>query len=288
MFKLISSETVPLTNEIVQKFLDMQPSPTERTLDIKRVKHLKDKAEAGYLVPFNWSCAKVNGKIVRMNGQHSSVMLNDLDDNLPKGLKVHLDTYEVDDTDGLALLFRQFDDRKSSRSPLDVSGAYQGLEKDLDNVPRASAQVAVQGVTWFRRSIEGFPVKSGDDIYDAFHQKALHKYIKYVGRLLTSKTRELKRVQILSALYATHSANEKVSVEFWNTVAKGGDEYSPESPTTVLAKWLQNAFDKEMKKAPKAAEYYNACIYAWNAYRANRDIRMINIKAIKSNLTADS
>jgi len=280
MFKLISSQTVDLTTSKVQEFLNMEASPTERELDPKRVKHLREKAEADHLVPFQWSCAKVDGKTVRMNGQHSSVMLAEYGDDLPSDLKVHIDLYDVDGLDGLALLFRQFDDRKSSRSPLDVSGAYQGLERSLKEVPRASAQVAVQGVVWFRRTIEGAPVPTGDDIYDTFHQKGLHTFIQYAGSLITSKTRELKKIQVLSAVYTTFSANEKVATEFWNSVAKGGDEYSEEDPTTVLAKWLQDAFDKNMKKAPKPAEYYNACVYAWNAYREGKELSKINIKSL--------
>src|SRR5436309_15077267 len=52
-----------------------------------------------------------------MNGQHSSTMLSGLNGNFPKDLKVHLDTYEVDTPEALAILFRQFDDRKSAAPP---------------------------------------------------------------------------------------------------------------------------------------------------------------------------
>ena len=66
-------------------------------------------------------------KRLRMNGQHSSNMLCGLNGHFPKGLKVHIDEYEVPNKPSLALLFRQFDDRKSNRSPSDVASAYQGL-----------------------------------------------------------------------------------------------------------------------------------------------------------------
>ena len=70
-----------------------------------RIKHLREKAEAGQLVTFNWSTAKLGERILRMNGQHSSKMLCDLNGAFPKGLKVHLDTYEVDSSEDLAILF---------------------------------------------------------------------------------------------------------------------------------------------------------------------------------------
>jgi hypothetical protein len=73
-------------------------------------------------------------------------VLSELNGHFPKDLKVHLDTYEVDDNDGLALLFRQFDSRKSGRTPTDVAGAYQGLHEELKDVPRASAKLAVEAI----------------------------------------------------------------------------------------------------------------------------------------------
>jgi hypothetical protein len=61
-----------------------------------------------------------------------------------------------------ALLFRQFDDRKSGRTSPDVSGAYQGLYPALRGV---------QGIVWHHRYIEGVPVPSGDGIYSIFREK---------------------------------------------------------------------------------------------------------------------
>jgi hypothetical protein len=80
----------------------------------------REKAEAGQLIAFNWAVAKIGDKEYRVNGQHSSAVLSELNGEFPQGLKVHMDTYEVDSNDGLALLFRQFDSRKSGHTPTDV------------------------------------------------------------------------------------------------------------------------------------------------------------------------
>ena len=84
--------------------------------------------------------------------------------------KVHLDEYEVASPDGLALLFRQFDDRKSGRSPGDVAGAYQGLYEPLRTVPKGAAKLGIDGVAWYRRMIEGAPVPSGDAVYSLMQE----------------------------------------------------------------------------------------------------------------------
>ena len=75
---------------------NLEASRTERVLDPVRVKHLRQKAEAGQLVTFHWSKAKLGSHLLRMNGQHSSNMLAGLNGQFPHSLKVHIDTYEVD------------------------------------------------------------------------------------------------------------------------------------------------------------------------------------------------
>jgi len=96
-YRLVKSEVCDLTPELAQQFRDLDPSPTERELNPARIRHLKMKAEAGQLVTFHWSVAKLGDKRLRMNGQHSSNMLCDLNGHFPKGLKVHIDEYEVPD-----------------------------------------------------------------------------------------------------------------------------------------------------------------------------------------------
>ena len=283
-FKLVNSATLPLTRDLVEQFRTMEPSPTERSLDPKRVRHLLEKAEAGQLVTFNWAKAKVGGKEVRMNGQHSSEMLAGLNGKFPEGLVVHMDEYEVDNPEGLAVLFRQYDDRKSGRSPSDVSGAYQGLYPALHDVPRDAAKLAIEGVTWYRRTIEGLPSATGDDQYALFAETGLHGFIQWIGELFSIKTPELKKPQVVSAIYATFIMNEVDAREFWEHVARGGVEYQESHPASMLSDWLLKAKKGEMKEPPKAAHYYQAAIYAWNAHREGKEFKTINVDKMKSML----
>jgi hypothetical protein len=86
-YRLVKSEVCDLTPELAQQFRELDPSPTERELNAARIKHLKTKAEAGQLVTFHWSVAKLGDKRLRMNGQHSSNMLCDLNGHFPEGPK---------------------------------------------------------------------------------------------------------------------------------------------------------------------------------------------------------
>src|SRR5215510_13866076 len=170
-YRLVKSEVRDLTPELAEEFRNLDPSPTERELNPARIRHLKTKAEAGQLVTFHWSVARLGDKRLRMNGQHSSNMLCALNGHFPKGLKVHLDEYEVPNKASLALLFRQFDDRKSNRSPSDVASAYQGLYEELHEVPKGPAKMAVEGASWYDRNVEGLPAPTGDDQYVRFSNR---------------------------------------------------------------------------------------------------------------------
>jgi hypothetical protein len=271
-----------LTRELAEEFRNLEPSPTERELNPLRLKHLKMKAEAGQLVTFHWSVARLGDKRLRMNGQHSSNMLCGLNGNFPKGLKVHIDEYEVQNKASLALLFRQFDDRKSNRSPSDVAGAYQGLYEELNDVPREPAKMAVEGACWYDRHIEGLPPVSGEDQYVRFGEPGLHGFIRWVGELFTIKTPELRRPTIVAAMYGTFMKNEAEARKFWAEVARGGEEYADNAPSTILDAWLKAMAEKRGAKTEvKPANLYQGCVFAWNAYREGKTISTIKFDTKK-------
>jgi hypothetical protein len=276
MFRLISSETKPLTPELAERFKAMMPSPTERVFDPARAKMLREKAEAGHLIAFNWAVAKIGDKEYRVNGQHSSSVLTELNGQFPQALKVHLDTYEVDRTDGLALLFRQFDARKSGRTPTDVSGAYQGLYTDLAGVPRGAAKLAVEGVAWYDKNVEGLPAPKGDDVYTLFGKTGLHSFIRWVGEdIFTIKTPELKRQTIVASMYGTFEKNEAEARKFWKEVSRGGVEFDDNHPTTILDAFFKSVVEDKKKLELKPANFYQASVYAWNAYREGKTITSV-------------
>ena len=126
----------------------MMPSPTERAFDEARAKMLREKAGARQLIAFNWATAKFGDKEFRMNGQHSSAVLCQLNGSVPwQGLKVHLDEIPSGQQ-GRARAFSSASstNRKSDRTPTDVDGRVQGLYHDaLKDVPRGAAKLAVEG-----------------------------------------------------------------------------------------------------------------------------------------------
>jgi hypothetical protein len=278
-FKLAKSEVVPLTYELAEKYAAMTASPTERELHAARVKHLTEKVAAGNAVTFHWASALLDGHEVRVNGQHSSAALKEMNGSFPPGLMVHREVYEVSDVEGLALLFRQFDDRKSSRSPADVAGAYQCLYEPLRDVPRGTAKLGMEAIVWLNRHIVGLPVPTGDDIYTKFADPLYHNALRWLGEVITMKTPEMARIQVIAAMFATFETNEPEARDFWASVARGGVEFEENAPATVLDAWLKDQKDPRNLRPAKPAELYQGCVYAWKAFRDDQPL-----KAIKSDI----
>lgn len=285
MFELLKSEVKSLTPELAKEFHELEPSPTERELNPQRLKHLREKAEAGHLVTFHWSAATLGTRRMRMNGQHSSTMLCELNGNFPEGLKVHLDEYKVESPDDLAILFQQFDDRKSGRSAGDVSGAYQGLYPELSEeiVPRGAAKQAIDGIAWYQRTVTKEPTPKGDLVYSLFGEKTFWPFIIWVGEVFSIKTPEMKISPIVAAMHATFSVNEVEARKFWHQVAAGGVEFEDNAPSTILDGWLKAFKEKENgKRKLTSSELYQGCVYAWNAFREEKIIKDIKHDTRKS------
>ena len=285
-FHLLSSQVTDLSPEVVTKFRSIEGSAVEREISRRRVKHLRDKIEAGLGVTFHWVTADLDGKTLRGNGQHSSTMLSEFSpDQFPKGLKVFQEHYKCDTADDFALLFQQFDDRTSSRSSNDVAAVYQGFQAELNGIPHEIAKLAIDGYTWYQRNVENVQdVPIGDRTYALFSDKWRHTSIKSLADLHNSKTRELQTRPVTAAIFGTFATNETEARRFWDEVSRGGDPDSENSPERVLDMWLRSIFEGSFEPPGKfgAKNHYQGCVYAWNAAREGKTISSVKFEVKKN------
>lgn len=92
--------------------------------------------------------------------------------------------------------------------------------------------------------IEGLPAPSGDDQYARFREPSLHGFVRWIGELFSIKTPELRRQTIVAAMYGTFIKNEIEARKFWANVARGGEEYAENAPSTILDAWLKTMAEK--------------------------------------------
>ena len=201
-------------------------------------------------------------------------------ETFPKNLKVFQEHYKCDSSDDFALLFQQFDDRSSSRSSGDVAAVYQGFQPVLVDVPHEIAKLAIDGYTFYQKSIEGAQnVPINDSKYALFSDTGLHPFIKWLAELHNSKTKELQKTAVTAAMYGTYAVNEGEAKRFWDLVSRGGDPDEDDLPERQLDLWLRSVYEGTID-VPASIQWknvcpYQACIYAWNASREGKRITSI-------------
>jgi hypothetical protein len=263
--RLLKSETKQIDKALVDRFATMTPSITERPLDDSRVDYLANKVVEGAAIPFLWSYARLDGKDYRINGQHSSHALAQMNGNMPENLVAHVDEYEVKDEAELVHLFRQFDARKSGRSPLDVANAYASVVPGLAGIPREILKLGAEGINWGRGAVDGLQARKADDRYIEMTLPQNLDFLQGLGAIFSIKTPELRSLPVVAAQYKTHFIDPDRSAKFWSSVARGGDEFDETDPARALDTWLRDLKSKSNRLVVRPLQIYQACIFAWNA-----------------------
>jgi hypothetical protein len=165
---------------------------------------------------------------------------------------VNVSTYEVDDDFALAMLFKQFDDRRSARGCADISGSFQNSVPVLREIPKGVGKIGIEGIAWYRWEAQRAPVQSGDDIYSLFFVEEYHQFLLWLGELSKEGIgHELKSRAVIASLYATYSANFGAQKEdarlFWALVARGGVE-----KTTRQRPFFRNGSKQQQTKRSPA------------------------------------
>lgn len=269
--------------EFASKHAQMPHSPVERNVDPNRVKKLVAILKNGLAVPFNWAVVEYEGKDVRMNGQHSSLAIMEVGKEIPDSLTFHLDRFRADGRNAMVELFRQFDQRWTSRTAGDICGAYQGLNPDLKDCNQKVVKAAAEALSWCLRTVEGTDAPVGDNTYDLLHDVRFTPFFQWVNGIWNGR-KELTKKEVMAAMYKTHEASEAGASNFWREVSFGPDYFTDDmAPGAVLIGELNRALeDKEYraKEFETPAIYYKKTIKAWNAHCASQ--RIASLKVTKS------
>lgn len=277
---LIESQTLILPREralkAAQDHLSLPNSPTERGFEKRREHELIERIKGGTWLPCNWATVHYENVKYRMNGQHSSHAMVSAAEYLPDRVSIHIDHYRADDRDSMALLFRQFDARFSGRTKQDVSGAYQGLVSELQDVARDKAKLAVEGVVWYERVVEKSPTMSGDAMYGIFFREMYYPFIHWMDKIFSSKTRELRHLGVVASMYATFLKSESGAQDFWPHVARQ-DVPDDKDPRTFLGNELLTFYESKEGKPLTQSEYYCKGVKAWNAWRYGDKVSTLKV-----------
>lgn len=286
-WKLVKSETVKANRqkaiELATAHCGLTESSIERQKDQRHVEKLIQILRGDIVLPFQWATVQFEGKKLRMNGQHSSAAIVEVAAEIPEHLVFHIDHYEANSREGMVGLFRQFDQRWSSRSSADIAGAYQGLMKQISECQRKVMKAAAEAISWCRRTVDGEEgVPTGDDTYSILHVERHLPFLLWVNGIVNGR-KELMKKEVMAAMYKSHDCSESHATEFWRPVSFGPDYFSDDTtPGAVLITELSRSFEEpdfREREFPQASIYYKKSVKAWNAHCAGQKISTLKVAA---------
>jgi hypothetical protein len=284
-WKLIESKTVKANRskalELASTHAALSESSIERRKDAAHVKKLVQIIRNDVALPFQWATVEFEGKKLRMNGQHSSAAILEVGQEIPDSLAFHIDHYEATSRSGMVELFRQFDQRWSSRNSADIAGAYQALVKEIAECNRKVMKAAAEGISWCLRAVDGEPhVPTGDDVYSLLHGERYLPFLLWLNGIFNYRREILKR-EVMAAIYKSYDASQSHADLFWRKLAHGPDAFSDDmEPGAVLVNELCRAYeDVEFrdKEFPQLSIYYKKSVKAWNAFCAGQRIATLKV-----------
>lgn len=264
-------KSVPLTQELATEFATMETFAGERPRKPKRLKFLNARLENNQFYSPRWAVAWLDGRKIRVNGQHSSIVLANANGRFPKNLQVIIDEFECDTDQDLAELFAQFDSRESGRSDGDMVGAHAKVHSEFTNVNNTYIDRLVRGIAFHVTGgyADGHPtseerarlIHNNRDFVRQYWEMAKPRWI--AGRLGAH-----------AAMFASYTSNKSEAFTFWNLVATEAHP-DPEHPTRKLRKWLDSIVVEGRSKSGRTDEWtpravYVKCLRAWNAFRTGQ------------------
>jgi len=265
---LTGTNVLPLTPELALEFATMPAWRGERPLSEARVTYLRHALEAGQFHSPKWATAKLGGRLVRMNGQHSSFMLSQAP-LFPKGLQAVVDEFAVDSESDLGELFTRFDTPASVRPPREQFAALvhggdlinEGDGRSVPGLERVASAMAL-ATTKFESRFSDPHLRAA-----VLHQDP--EFIDFAWPYITAKG--ISRPPVLAAVYMSWLKAPAEAAAFWNLV-RHENHPSPTNPSRLLARILLTYDGEGQLNLDEGRDLCAKCIHAWNNWRKGTEV----------------
>lgn len=267
MFKQVSLDLVPLTRSFAKTFSEMPTYGGDRDRESltgkRRIQWLETKIEDGEFYSPVWSTARLGGREYRVDGGHSSRMLTHLNGSFPQGLQVAIRRFDCRTEMDMAMLFDQFDHRRSLRDMKDKINAHKAIEPNLSDVSMSNLKILLAGLSYCLSGCGEERSLDEDERVRLLHEH--QKFIKWGARFLSAYTR---RCGVIAAMYAMWRKNEWEAEVFWDEAinASNPDAISPTRRLNTFLMTSHADIRAGLNKWNQRAMYVK-CIHAWNAWK---------------------
>lgn len=285
MRRLLNSETTPVTSELAKRFAAMPNVPRGRDVRPERIKYYqKALSEGVFREDLDWCtcfCAETSQEY-RVNGQHTSKFLADVDQERLAGFRVTITHYHCDTLRDVSDLYSTFDSRIGVRKNREINQTYAGAIRELDGISKWTIDLIVSGIS-YAKWLDSYTAH--DSVERA---KLLSENMDFciwapgiIGtRGSNAHVGHIQRTSVVAVMYWTRKKAPSLATEFWNAVRdKTGP--TPRVADRVLAEWLTTTGVRSEGRKPKKGadtdinrrkgsagprEFYVRCIHGWNAW----------------------
>lgn len=273
MFRIIDVQGIPCTKGAAAAHAALAGLPGEREVKQQRMKFLQSLLETGRFAGPSWArgLCKEDGKMYRLDGQHSSLMLSELDDmDIPPGLLIQMATWEFDTLREAADLFNTFNNPRSTRTNEDVMGIYKAAVPALAHLSRKFLVNVAHGVhvrereKWEDGDEEALgpyaPREHG--LYFQFAEPVAAAL--WLSRFAGLKNQAfLNQPVIVAEMIRQFEADEVLATTFW-TLVFTEDGVEAKHPARVLAESYRDYMKKKYARAP---QWKAKAVKAWKWFQ---------------------
>lgn len=273
MFTQIKKYDQIITTEFAMEVATHPRWKGERDLKRSRIDMLRGELNAGRFYSPTWVFAWLNGVKLRVNGQHSSTMLAECGEKLPRGIVVTVLEFLCQNENDVADLFSTFDRPESARNITEILNSHASIHDDLCSVSARSIKKCTAGIITALRltkRLQGSPTR--DDRARLVHSH--REFIAWGGKLVGS--RMIDRDAVSAAIYLTYEKSPQSAMKFWSMVLDGSAT-SNKHPSRLLQVMLLNIKTSAERGTNRTSKWPTRaivakCIHAWNAFCDGRDI----------------
>jgi len=277
--KLVGVESKAITKDLARWLYNLATVPGERTIKQSRLAVTKADLANGNVIAFRWAYATCNGVTYRVNGQHTSYILQN-GEPIPPGAICTLEHYVCDSVEDVCKLWSLFDSSTSSRTNTEVTSNYQLSKSRIANCRQRSVQLCKSAL-----GIERFGAGYTNKVSVVQKLEAINgneEFLVWADAILADPA--LKRVGTAYAMLKTWRKDHEAAERFWNEV-KDGTNTNKDSGSRALQRFLLTTNvdsgngTREGKKASRKTANWNqiatVALTCWNAWRSGRAVTKI-------------
>jgi hypothetical protein len=261
-FKLLDVQGMPCTKGAAAAHFALTGLPGEREVKRQRVKFLQGLLDHNAFAAPSWARGRCleDGLMYRLDGQHSSAMLSELDErDIPLGLMIQMATWEFDTVSRDAVdLFNMFNNPRSARTNEDVMGVFRAGVPALSHLSRKFLVNVANGIhvreteKWEdgdEDALGPYPPRDHGLYYGAEQSVAVALWLsRFQG---TKNQSFLTQPAILAEMIHEWAVNEALATTFWTVVFTEFGEHDPSHPARVLAEFYRDATRKKYQRPPQ-------------------------------------